>query len=139
MDPTTLIVAALGIGGTLAGAWKRRQDGEAAKDEASAKAVLAVVAELGQVRLDLRTEREAREELEGKVAGLEVRCDKAEDTARHWESQVHVLSEQLAGERRARIASEDREHALAREMTELRIAITGGHHGLPTPMLPPRG
>lgn len=131
MDPTTLIVAALGIGGTLAGAWKRRQDGEAAQDEASAKAVLAVVAELGQVRLELQAERSARQELEKKV-------DVLESSARSWEGQVSVLSEQLSAERRARIASEEREHALAREMRELRNAITGGHQGLPTPMLPPK-
>jgi len=105
---------------------------EAAQDVAGAKAL--------EDALERVDKLEARvEELETTSANQARELETERDARQHWEGQVHVLQEQLAGERRARDAAEDREHALAREMAELRIAITGGHHGLPTPMLPPRG
>lgn len=98
---------------------------EAAKDQADAAAVASVV--------------ERVEELEAEVKQLRAELDEEREQRSHWEGQVHVLEQQLAGERRAREAAEEREGALAREMAELRLAIHGGHHTLPTPIRPPAG
>lgn len=110
-------------------AWAARRDAEtakqkaeAARDQADAAAVESVVA-----RVD---------ELEAEVKQLRAELDEEREQRSHWEGQVHVLEQQLAGERRAREAAEEREEVLAREMTELRNEIKGGFHGIKTPMLP---
>jgi hypothetical protein len=109
---------------------------EAAQDVAGAKAL-----EDALERVDKLEGRVG--ELEGALQAAEERREvellAAADARCHLEGQVHILGMELDVERRARSAAEEREHALARELTELRNAITGGHTGLPTPMLPPRG
>lgn len=102
-----------------------RETAEAAKDQADAAAVASVV--------------ERVEELEAEVKQLRAELEEERDQRSHWEGQVHVLEQQLAAEKRAREAAEEREGVLAREMSELRLAIHGSHQTLPTPLLPPRG
>lgn len=95
---------------------------EAAKDQAEASAVQSVV--------------ERVDELEAEVKQLRSELEEERGLRSHWEEQVWVLKEQLAAETRSREAAEEREGHLAREMSELRLAIHGSHQTLPTPMLP---
>jgi proteasome assembly chaperone (PAC2) family protein len=104
---TSIIVGALGLLGTVGGILKARAEGrkarevaDAATDHASAKAVVELVAQLGQLRADLATEREARQQLEGKVAKLE--AEREQDQA-----QVEAYAKQAAeAEKRARVMAE---------------------------------
>jgi predicted nucleic acid-binding Zn-ribbon protein len=127
---------------TLAKARAARTNAEAAKLTAEAAQDIA-----GARALEDALERV--DKLEGRVGELEGALQAAEerrevellaaaDARCHLEGQLHILGQELDVERRARGQAEDREHALARELTELRHAITGGHTGLPTPLRPPK-
>ncbi len=110
----------------------------AAREQAAAAKITAEAAQdvAGAKALEDALERVDR--LEERVAELEREREEKDDRIRHLEGQQAVQQQQLDAERRAREAAEGRESALARELAELRLAITGGHQGLPTPMLPPK-
>lgn len=113
MDDPTLIVAGLGILGTLAAAYRRRSD-------AGAAAIDELVIQIGAVRRDLERETAARMELQKCVDRLEVALAEAQSRAAHLEGQIHILTvEKQQAEKWAA--------ALAQELAELRRQIQGGH------------
>lgn len=118
----------------LAKARAAKLSAEAAQDHAGAKAledalerVDKLEARVGELEHELVAERER---------AASERIQAVEDR-RYLEGQVAVMQQELAAERRARVAAEERGQALASEMIELRNELHGGHHGLPTPLRPP--
>lgn len=129
--------ALTGLVWALATAIRRRGEGSAARDEAAAKAVVELVAQLSDLRRDLDREQAARERLQRQVDQLEEQLGTATSRCAHLEGMVTVLTRE-AGEERARAQqAEARAEALAVELRELRIAITGGHTTVTLP--PARG
>lgn len=110
--------ALTGLVWALATAIKRRSEGAAAQDEASAKAVQAVLIMVTDLRGDLDREQAARERLEREVGVLREELDREKSLRQHYESQYAILAKELELERR-------NSSALKAEMDGLRRDIMG--------------
>jgi chromosome segregation ATPase len=132
-----IIIASIGY------AVRQWSESRAVVEVAKAKLVDAqakkLAAEADQARAGAEAFKDALERvdrLEARVGELEQALERSEEEGRHLQGQVSVLGQELEVERRARAAAEGREHALARELTQLRLDIHGGHTQLPTPLRP---
>ena len=122
--------ALVGLVWALATAVKRRSEASAAQDEASAKAVVTVLAMVTDLRRDLERETAARTRLQEHVDRLEVALAESQSRAAHLEGQIHVLT--LEKQQAQKWAT-----SLATELAELRRALESGHTKLTLP--PPAG
>ena len=95
MDPTTLVVGALGILGTVAAGWRKRSEGLAAKDQASAAGILALVSQIQALNDRCNT-------LEGEVVTLRTDLEATEERLTA-EREMRVHYETLARELKARL------------------------------------
>lgn len=129
--------ALTGLVWALARAIKRRGEASSALDEANAKAVVELVAQLGDLRKDLERETAARMRLEQRVENLQGQLDETESRARHYESQVAILSKQLDAKAEALAAAEKRGESLMGYLRELYSALNSGSTKLTLP--PPPG
>jgi chromosome segregation ATPase len=132
----TMGAALVGLVWALATAIKRRSEGAAAQDEASAKAVVAVLAMVTDLRADLDREQVSRRALEQELRELRDDHEEEKSKRQHYESQVAILQSELAVERRERVAAEGWATALAKELAELRRALESGYTKV---TLPPPG
>lgn len=129
--------AVVGLLWALARVVQRRGEAAAAQDEASAKAVVELVAQLGDLRRDLDREQAARERLQQQVDHLEQQLSTASSRCAYLEGQVDQLTREAGAERARATQAEARAEALAGELGELRRAIQGGHT-LPSGIPPAR-
>lgn len=129
--------AVVGLVWAIARAIQRRSEAAAAQDEASAKAVVALLAQLTDLRRDLDRESASRERLQRQVDSLEEQLGAATSRCAHLEGQIHVLTMEAGAERARATQAEARAEALAVELREVRLAISGGHQTITLP--PPRG
>jgi chromosome segregation ATPase len=94
-DPLTLIVGALGVLSTIAAGWRKRSEGLAAKDQASAAGILAIVGQVDALNKRCNT-------LEGEVVELRAELEKSE-SERQSEREMRVHFETLAKELKSRL------------------------------------
>jgi hypothetical protein len=130
---STIIVGALGILGTLAAAFKRRSEGQAAKDEgdaaqdkASAAGVLAMVAQIERLSQALDAEVRERRLLGLKVAELDRELGDAHAQRLHWENEARIARAERDHAIAARVAADARAEASTAELKRALLQIHGG-------------